>query len=153
MRIAFDLDDTLIPGAYPFATEPPPRGLLAWWLQPEPLRRGTVQLFRELWQAGHEVWLYTTSLRKPLETKIAFYSYGARVRKVINDDIHRRHMSRLGNAFKSCTKYPPAFGIDVLIDDSECVFLEGRQFGFATILLRPEDDDWIHTVKSGLGME
>ena len=28
MRIAFDLDDTLIPGRTPFKTEPPPRGLL-----------------------------------------------------------------------------------------------------------------------------
>jgi hypothetical protein len=150
MRIAFDLDDTLIPGALPFATEPWPRSLLARWFCTEPIRLGTVQLFRDIRHAGHEIWLYTTSQRSPLQTLLSFYCHGAPVRKVINADIHRRRMARLGEAYKCCTKFPPAFDIDVLIDDSEGVLLESKRYGFSMILVRPEDDDWMKTVKAGL---
>lgn len=87
MRIAFDLDNTLIPNPYPFPTEPMP--VLARWLGGEPLRLGTVSLFGELRGLGHEVWIYTTSFRKPLNTRLVFACYGARVGRVINADGHR----------------------------------------------------------------
>ena len=52
MRIAFDLDDTLIPCGHRFATEPPTRR--ARWLGCEPLRTGTVELIRHLRARGWE---------------------------------------------------------------------------------------------------
>ena len=74
MRIAFDLDDTLIPGRSPFDLEPVPAG---WrrWLCTEPLGLGTVELFRALRHRGHQVWIYTTSFRTPLRTRLLFWGY------------------------------------------------------------------------------
>jgi hypothetical protein len=40
MRIAFDLDDTLIPGRIPFDVEPVPAGVLRRWVCSESLRHG-----------------------------------------------------------------------------------------------------------------
>jgi hypothetical protein len=153
MRIAFDIDDTLIPGMHSFPTEPLPRGFLAQWFCTEPLRLGAASLIQEIRRAGHDVWIYTTSLRPPLQTRIAFYFQGAPIGKFINDDVHRRKMSSLGSAFKHCTKFPPAFGIDLLIDDSEGIVIEGKQFGYPVIHVQPEDEDWTATIKQKLRLD
>ena len=97
MRIAFDLDDTLIPSEHQFATEPPPTGLLARWFALEPLRLGTVQLLTELRRQGHEVCIYTTSLRQAFATKMLFRCYGIPVRRVINENEHQRAVRQLGD--------------------------------------------------------
>jgi hypothetical protein len=152
MRIAFDLDDTLIPGRIPFEREPAPRGLLRRHLSVEPLRLGTVWLFQRLRQLGHETWIYTTSFRRPLAIKLSFWAYGAPVRGVVNQDIHLKAMAELGGECLSCSKYPPAFGFDVLVDDSEGVLMEARKFGFKAILVRPDDPYWLETVIAGLGL-
>ncbi len=55
MHIAFDLDDTLIPCQFTFPLEPASR--LARGLGLEPLRRGTVELLRDLRARGHRVWV------------------------------------------------------------------------------------------------
>lgn len=60
MRIAFDLDDTLIAPSFPAEAVPLP----ARWLCRERLRQGTKELFRTLRGNGHELWVYTTSCRK-----------------------------------------------------------------------------------------
>ena len=100
MRIAFDLDDTLIPGRIPFDVEPLPRSWIRRRFCTEPLRLGTVELFNDLWRLGHEVWIYTTSFRPPFTIKLLFRGYGTRVGKVINGDIHRRRIATLGEAHK-----------------------------------------------------
>lgn len=41
-----------------------------------------------------------------------------------------------------CSKYPPAFGIDLLIDDSPGVEQEGRTHGFPVIIVSPDNPDW-----------
>ncbi len=41
-----------------------------------------------------------------------------------------------------CSKYPPAFGIDLLIDDSPGVEQEGRTHGFSVIIVSPDNPDW-----------
>jgi len=64
MRIAFDLDDTLIPSVHTFATELPPRRLLGRLLCRICLRLGTTRLLRALSNQGHDLWIYTTSLRR-----------------------------------------------------------------------------------------
>jgi hypothetical protein len=58
-----------------------------------------VSLFNELWRLGHEVWVYTTSFRKPVATKLLFLGYGTRVARVINGDVHRKQIARLGDAY------------------------------------------------------
>ncbi len=153
MRIAFDLDDTLIPGRIPFGTEPVPRSWLRRWCCKESLRLGTTVLFNDLWKRGHEVWIYTTSLRRPLATKVMFLGYGTRVGKVINAYTHRRHMTLLGESYKSCAKYPPAFGIDLLIDDSEGILLESRHYNYEVIQVRPDDPDWSSVIRRHIGID
>jgi hypothetical protein len=150
MRIAFDLDDTLIPSEHQFATEPPPTGLLARWFALEPLRLGTVQLLTELRRQGHEVCIYTTSLRQAFATKMLFRCYGIPVRRVINENEHQRAVRQLGDAYHMCTKYPPYFGIDVLVDNSHIVKLESQTFDYRIILVRPDDSDWVRTVLTAL---
>jgi hypothetical protein len=151
MRIAFDLDDTLIPCEHDFPIEPWPGGLLARWFAKEPLRLGTVELLNKLWRQGHQVWVYTTSVRKPFRTKMMFRCYGTRVAKVINEDHHQSAVRRLGDAYKVCTKFPPAFGIDVLIDNSHIVQFESRTFEYEMILVHPQDHNWVDTVLEELG--
>jgi hypothetical protein len=150
MRIAFDLDDTLIPGEFPFPTEPAPQGLLARWFAQEPLRLGTVELLTELARQGHEVCIYTTSLRRCFAVKMLFRAYGIPIRRVINEDVHQRAVRRLGDVYTVCTKYPPAFGIDVLVDNSQIVHLEADAFAYSMILVRPDDADWVRTVRTRL---
>src|SRR5262249_40962558 len=137
---------------YGFPTDPTPSGLLGWWLGYEPLRQGTIPLLRDIRRAGHEICIYTTSFRPPLQTRLAFLAQGARIQQFINADLHRRRMLALGSRFHSCTKYPPAFGIDVLIDDSEGVVLEGKQFGYPVIHIHPDDIDWTDTLRGRLGL-
>ena len=152
MRIAFDLDGTLIPGQVFFELEPVPAGLFARWVSREPLRKGTVRLFRALRNLGHDVWICTTSFRKPLTTRLLFWGYGAPVAGVINQDMHAKRMAELGEAYKTCTKYPPAFGVDVLVDDSEAVLIEARRYRFSVVLVKPNDPDWTGMVAAYLGV-
>jgi len=153
MRIAFDLDDTLIPGKIPFALEPKPRNLFRRFLCVEPLRFGTPDLFNELWSLGHEVCIYTTSFRGVYSTKLLFRGYHTRVGKVINVPIHKRKISRLGNAYKTCSKFPPAFGIDLLIDNCGGVANEAKRYNFEMLQVHPDDDRWIATIRSHIGLD
>jgi hypothetical protein len=140
MRIAFDLDDTLIPCAHSFPLEAPTRR--ARWLGAEPLRRGTPGLLRRLRALRCEVWVYTTSLRGPWAVRSLFLCYGVWLSGVVNSD---RHVRRLRDAFpaqRHLSKYPPAFGIDLLVDDSEGVREEGRRHDFRVLCVRPDDPDW-----------
>jgi len=152
MRIAFDLDGTLIPCEHPFPTEPVPRGIVRRWFCSEPIRAGTVELLRSLDSLGHEVWIYTTSFRKSLPTRLLFWGYGARVRRVVNGDAHARQIRRLGPSYAFLSKYPPAFGIDLLVDDCEGVYQASREYGFEMVLLRQDDADWVNTVLRGAGV-
>jgi hypothetical protein len=144
MRIAFDLDDTLIAGAYPFPVEE--RGFLGRLFAHEEIRKGTVPLMRSLIEDGWDVWIYTTSFRGPLYLKSLFRLHGIRIAGVINQHHHTRRVSRCGKSYQDCSKYPPAFGIDLLVDESEGVWLESRRHGFAMVLVRPDDESWADAV-------
>mgnify|MGYP002622418400 CR=1 FL=1 len=152
VRIAFDLDDTLIPGRIPFDLEPRPRTWLRRRLCSESLRSGTVKLFNELWQQHHEVWIYTTSFRQPLATKLFFRAYGTRVGKVINETLHRKRMAMLGETYLMCTKYPPAFEIDLLVDNCDGVLAESRRYNFPMLQVSPEDPKWANAIREHLGL-
>lgn len=145
MIISFDLDDTLIPGAKTFDTEK--QTVLHRFLGFERIRFGTIELFSELRQKGHNIYIYTTSFRSVTKIKLTFYSYGIPVDFVIN---HQRHDSVLKDNRARTSKYPPAFDIDVHIDDSQGLRIEGERFNFKTIIVSENDKNWGQTILENL---
>jgi hypothetical protein len=147
MRIAFDLDGTLIPlPGSAMAIEP--RRLLPWLIWREPIRKGAPALLRELRSEGHEVWIYTTSLRDPARLRLWFAAFGVRLGGIVNS---ARHAVVTSGQSINCSKYPPAFGIDLLIDDAEGVSLEGERFGFSVLRVFEDDPSWCAAVKKAAG--
>jgi hypothetical protein len=144
MRITFDLDDTLIPSVRTFPTERPPRRLLGRLFCQIPVRLGTTRLLRTLTNQGHDLWIYTTSLRGRLLIRQLLNISGVRIGGVINGDNHAKQVTN------GCSKYPPAFGIDVLVDDSPGVVLEGHRYGFRVIQVNPDDEQWAEKVLAEL---
>ncbi len=145
-RIAFDLDDTLLSAIneFPYEAFPPPR-----WVQLlgyEPLRISTKSLFRTL-RAQHQIetWVYTSSFRSKSYIKRLFWIYGIHLDGVINGAIHKR---RLKNMHYKPSKFPPAFGIDLLVDNSEGVKIEGEQHHFEVLCINPLDKDWHQKVEN-----
>jgi hypothetical protein len=51
----------------------------------------------------------------------------------------------------AASKYPPAFGIDLLVDDSEDVRIEGERFGFAVLHIREDDLMWCERILQAVG--
>jgi hypothetical protein len=141
MRVSFDVDDTLVCYAPPAPTEQH----LPWWLRPwftEPLRRGTRDLMRELLRGGCRLWIYTTSYRDPFYLKAWFRGLGVPLEGVVNQHVHDRRVKFPAGRHYPPSKYPPAFGIDLHVDDSEGVGEEGRRFGFDVVVVRPDDLEW-----------
>ena len=150
MRIAFDLDDTLIPCEFAFPLDRTP--WVGRLLGVEPLRRGTVDLCRALRLRGCRLWVYTTSLRSPLSVHAQFIAHGIPLEGVVNDDRHRRVLATGRPGARDCSKYPPAFRIDLLIDNSVGVGEEGRRFGFRVLVVQPEDLNWADAVRRAAGL-
>lgn len=144
MRIAFDLDNTLIRGKYAFALETPKRRFWARLLGKEALRAGTVELAEYCRQRGWEIWVYTTSYRGAGYIRRLFWLHGIRLAGVVNQARHDREVT------VRSTKYPPQYGIDLLLDDSEGVRLEGERHGFAVLVIDPTDAEWVAKVKARL---
>lgn len=143
--ISFDLDDTLIPGAVPFDTEPH-----SWWQRvrgAELIRKGTAGLFKTLQSQGHTLCIYTTSLRPPRRVKSMLAGYGIGVDRVIT---RQTHLDNPGARHTGASKYPPAFGIDLHIDDSAGVAQEGARHGFQTLIVSPTQADWVAFVLDGI---
>ena len=148
MRVSFDIDETLVcrqPGA------PAERSLfhLSRWFS-EPLREGTGSLVQELRRRGYSVWIYTTSLRSPFHIRLWLFLHGILVDGVVNEERHRRKLAGWRFA-RLPSKYPPAFGIDLHVDDSEGVRLEAKEHGFRVIIVRPDDNGWSQKVLEALG--
>ncbi|MGL4550719.1 MAG: hypothetical protein ACRC33_05990 [Gemmataceae bacterium] len=144
MRISFDLDDTLI-CHQPSVPREPALGWFARLLSPdEPLRLGARALLAGLRHAGHEVWVYTTSHRDPWAVWWWLRLHGVAVGRVINQDVHDRHLRRKGEYPPS--KNPAAFGIHLHVDDLEGVAEEGRRYGFRVVVVSPQDERWTEKV-------
>ncbi len=114
MRIAFDLDDTLIPGV----ADSPSSVSHSWQslLGHEPIRAGTVSLMKELRRRGRDICIYTTSFRNPSHVRMLFWVCGVRIASVINQHRHNKTVTECGHSYRGCSKYPPAFGIDLLVE-------------------------------------
>lgn len=139
MIISFDLDDTLIPGIKKFETEK--RSVFQRLCGIERIRTGTIELMKACRSQGHQVYIYTTSLRKTRKIRWMFYTYGVRVDKIINQQIHERIKA-------TSSKYPPAFNIDIHIDDSRGVEIEGERFNFRTIIVSETNLNWTEDILS-----
>jgi hypothetical protein len=144
MKISFDLDDTLIPGRVVFPTEK--QNALQTLLGIEPIREGATKLIKQLKSEGHSISIYTTSYRKTFAIRFAFWTFGIVLDSVINQTIHERVLKEKKNL---CSKYPPAFNIDLHIDDSPGVGLEGQRFKFKTVIVNG-DEFWTKQVLSAL---
>lgn len=140
MRIAFDLDDTLLPTTHDFPVEMPSKKFWSYVFKYEPLRKGTFELFSQCKILNHEIWIYTTSFRSPIYIKRLFWLYNLKLDGVINQNIHTQKVKQ------PISKYPPAFDIDILIDNSEGVKIEGERHGFKTIWILPNDNQWTENV-------
>jgi len=146
MRISFDIDDTLVCAGHG-QKEP----ALAWWLRwlyPERLRLGTKSLFDELRRDGHSVWIYTTSYRSCRYLKNWFRCHGIHIDGVVNQFQHEKVVGRQGPS-----KFPPAFNIDLHIDDAEGVLLEGMKHGFSVLRIFPDDLKWADAVRNAVRWE
>src|SRR3989344_8665413 len=129
IRISFDIDDTLACQLHHCAVEPSRLpACVHRWLG-EPLRIGTRSLTQELRRQGCSIWVYTSSGRTPSYIRRWLLLYGIRVDEVVNSMLHNRALTVHGLS-NAPSKFPPAFDIDLHVDDSEGVRTEGRDHGF-----------------------
>ena len=145
MRISFDIDDTLVLHGLDVASDPRrfPAFICCWF--GEPLRAGTCSLMRELRHRGCSVCIYTSSGRTSFDIRLWLFLHGIRIDGVINDERHRRELA--GRRFSRLpSKYPPAFEIDLHVDDSEGVRMEGDEHGFRVVVVSPKDENWTQKV-------
>ena len=144
MKISFDLDDTLIPSNQSvFPTEN--RRVFQKLLGVELLRKGTPKLFSELQNKGHTIGIYTTSFRSKQKISIQLRTYGINPSFIITEKENRKTLNSQ-SIFSS--KYPPAFNIDLHIDDLPGVKLEGEKYGFNTIIIDKNDNEWDEKIKT-----
>ena len=95
-------------------------------------------------QRGWEVWVYTTSYRSAWRIRRLFWLHGIRLDGVVNQQRHDRE------AQARCTKHPPSFGINLLIDDSAGVRIEWARHGFRVLVVAPEDVRWAEKARAAL---
>jgi hypothetical protein len=144
-RISFDVDDTLVcHGAAALREDSWIPACIRRWLG-EPLRLGTCALVRELRRRKCSVWIYTTSGRTPFHIRRWLLLHGIRVDGVVNSERHRQGLAVHGFS-RLPSKFPPAFGIDLHVDDSEGVRMEGDAHGFRVVVVRPDDQHWARRV-------
>lgn len=145
IRISFDIDDTL---ACQLHHSPAEHSRLPAcvhrWLG-EPLRSGTRSLTRELRRQGCSIWVYTSSGRTPSYIRRWLMLYGIRVDGVVNSVLHNHALTAHGLS-NTPSKFPPAFDIDLHVDDSDGVRIEGDDHGFRVVVVDPQDANWAHRV-------
>lgn len=72
--------------------------------------------------------------------------HGVSVTHVITLREHDRAMQELTSGRRP-SKYPPHFSIDLLVDDSPGVEIEGARHGFSVIRVDPPDSVWHQRVR------
>ena len=145
IRVSFDIDDTLacLPHHSPAEDSRLPDFIHRWL--GEPLRSGTRSLIRDLRRQGCSIWIYTSSGRTPSYIRRWLMLYGIRVDGVVNSDRHHHVVTARGFE-KMPSKFPPAFDIDLHVDDSEGVRIEGDDHGFRVVVVCPKDKAWTQKV-------
>lgn len=146
MRIAFDLDGTLIACGYAFPTMKKWPASWLFFINIEYIRAGTDELVKYLQQQGEEVWIYTTSFRSSIYIRFLFLLYGIKLNGIINQSIHTRKLEN-STDLPVCSKYPPLFGIGLLVDDQPGVEIEAMRYGFQMICIKPKATNRVEQVK------
>ncbi len=72
-----------------------------------------------------------------------FLAHGIPVDFIINQKLHEKKVINKG---RNISKFPPEFGIDIHIDDSAGVEIEGKKFGFKTIIIAVGNTDWVNMI-------
>ena len=116
----------------------------------EPLRHGSCLLFRQLKRSGHSIWIYTSSGRTPFQIRFWLFLHGIHVDGVVNETRHKRALAERRFS-RTPSKYPPAFGIDLHVDNSAGVREEGDQHGFRVLVVDPLDHQWTQRVLEAVG--
>ncbi|MFT4668231.1 MAG: hypothetical protein ACI8YQ_001023 [Polaribacter sp.] len=137
MIISFDIDETLISHVNEFQSESPT--IRSRIFKTEKIRKGTIKLFQKIKEENHEIWIYTTSFRSQLKLRLTFFAYGLYPTKFINETLNRKALKK---ANCTASKNPNLFGIDIHVDDSEGVRIEGERYEFKTIIVKPDDINW-----------
>lgn len=150
MRISFDLDDTLVCHQPHVPQEPRLPWYLGWLVDDESLRQGAVNLMRQLRSRGWEVWIYTTSHRRESAVRRWLRWHGARIDGFVNQDVHNAYL-RPSPQDRPPSKNPATFGIDLHVDDSEGVRMEGERHGFQVVVVAPDDREWVDRVLHAAG--
>ena len=145
MLITFDLDDTLICWQPEIPIEPVTVPWHRKWFRAEPLRYGTVKLFRQLRKHGWQIGIYTTSHRKADYIKKLFDLHGLKLDLVINQDKHEQIIKNLRDKRKP-SKLPNWVNSNLHIDDSQGVLAEGKRFNFRALIVDPLDCNWTEKV-------
>lgn len=145
MLITFDLDDTLICWQPEIPAEPVKLPWYHKWSPVEPLRKGTVELFKKLRHYGWQIGIYTTSHRKANYIKKLFNLHGLKLDLVINQDKHEKIVKNLKQKRKP-SKLPNWVDSQLHIDDSEGVRIEGQRFNFRALVVDPLDNNWTQKV-------
>lgn len=145
VRISFDIDDTLACQPHHSAAEDSklPECVHRWL--GEPLRNGTRALIRELRRQNCSIWVYTSSGRTPAYIRRWLLLYGIHVDGVVNSVRHGHALTARGLS-NAPSKLPTAFDIDLHVDDSEGVQIEGYDHGFRVVVVRPDDEQWAQKV-------
>ena len=139
LHVSFDFDDTLVCGpGIPTEQSVP---LWSRWRYPEAPRHGCRALMHALAQRGCRIWLYTSSGRTRHYLRGWFRHFGVPLAGVINQTAHAEVVGHRGPS-----KYPPAFGIGLHVDDSPGVALEGLAHGFRVVVVTPHDERWVERV-------
>lgn len=141
MRISFDLDETLTTSRLAEAELGQ-----AWWgcfFFQEPLRRGTRNLLKNLQSQGHEVWIYTSSVRSVTTIRRWFASYGITLDGIVNERLSRPALKAAAQAGILASKFPPYFDINIHIDDDPDLVRDLEGTSCTPILVDRNDLQWI----------
>lgn len=149
MRISFDIDDTIRMHGEGYECDPNRVPFFLRAIFRERLRKGSHGLFKSLQDAGHEICIYTTSNRSRSYIKWWLWFYGVNLKLIVNAELHAR-VVRSTRMHRAPSKNPAKFAIDLHVDDLPGVREEGETHGFRTLIINPEDKDWVAKVLTEL---
>jgi hypothetical protein len=78
---------------------------------------------------------------------LTFFVHGIFLDGIFNKISHDKRIIECG---KTCSKYPPMFGIDIHIDDSDGVKMEAERNDFKVIIIEESDSERCEKILAGI---
>ncbi len=147
MKISFDLDETLFVNPAEVPIEPAlkfPYSIV----YKDKLRKGAVELLKEINSSDTELWIYTTSNRSEKYIRGIFRHYGIKIDSIVNAKRHEAEAARGRKNFPS--KYPSVYRIDLHVDDEKSVYENGVAYGFRVYRITNDDAEWADNIRREL---